>query len=166
MKFRKKPVVIEAIQYTGENQGEVASFVGKNLPVKIHDLGGGTQGGVPCLEIETLEGTMLAIPKDWIIRGVSGEFYPCKPDIFDKTYESSTTARIHNEDIEKRFTHSRRRERQPEAYTEIREVAKQTAYRLISIVPDTQERSLALTTLEEFVYWADEGIAKGNKERI
>ncbi|MGE0075905.1 MAG: hypothetical protein AB7S52_11805 [Sphaerochaetaceae bacterium] len=166
MKFRKKPVVIEAIQYTGENQKEVESFVRKILPVKIIDLGRDSGNKVLGLEIETLEGVMVAIPNDWIIKGVSGEFYPCKPDIFDKTYESSSTARIHNEDIEKRFTHHRPRGGQSETYTEIREVAKETAYRLISIVPDTQERSLALTTLEEFVYWADEGIAKGHKERI
>lgn len=72
--FRKKPVHIEAVQYTGDNLADILKFVGK---VKT---GGGCR-------IETLEGTMEAMPGDWIIRGVKGEFYPCKPDIFTATYE-------------------------------------------------------------------------------
>ena len=166
MKFRKKPVVIEAIQYTGENQNEVESFVGKTLPGMIIDFGGDPRNKVLGLEIETLEGVMVAIPNDWIIKGVSGEFYPCKPDIFDKTYESSSIARIHNEDLENRFTYHKPREGQPETYTEIREMAKETAYRLLALAPDTRERSLALTKLEEFVFWANAGIARSDKESI
>jgi hypothetical protein len=85
MKFRKKPIVVEAIQYIqkpsdvalDQAQDRVCDFVGKNLTV----IGGSH------IEIETLEGTMLASPNDWIIKGVNGEFYPCKPDIFEKTYE-------------------------------------------------------------------------------
>jgi len=77
MKFRKKPVVIEAEQYTrmGIDAERVANWCG------------GKQTDEGC-EIKTLEGTMLANYGDWIIKGVNGEFYPCKPDIFDKTYEA------------------------------------------------------------------------------
>ena len=80
--FRKKPVVIEAIQFTGHNDLEVADFVGKNGrdPITAY----------PSWLIETLEGTMEARVGDWIIKGVQGEFYPCKPDIFEQTYEEVT----------------------------------------------------------------------------
>jgi hypothetical protein len=74
MKFRKKPVEIEAVQYTGENLNEILQFVGR------------LKTGPGC-RIETLEGTMEASPGDWIIKGVKGEFYPCKPEIFLATYE-------------------------------------------------------------------------------
>lgn len=78
-KFRKKPVVIEAIQYfPQENYEEVVSFIGKNAsPENTENV----------LSVHTLEGVMTASPGDWIIKGVGGEFYPCKPDIFDLTYE-------------------------------------------------------------------------------
>lgn len=75
-KFRKKPIVIEAIQYTGDNRTEIEDFVGdKFLDWKLN------------FAIETLEGNMVAQVNDWIIKGINGEFYPCKPDIFEKTYE-------------------------------------------------------------------------------
>jgi len=82
-KFRKKPVVIEAVQWTGTNRLEVARFI-KNDALTIDDpllLPGNA------VLIETLEGTMRADKADWIIRGVKGEVYPCKPDIFAATYE-------------------------------------------------------------------------------
>lgn len=75
-KFRKKPVVIEAVQFTKENLAELLDFVGQ---LKSDEEGN--------LAIETPEGTMWADPGDWIIKGVKGEFYPCKPDIFAATYE-------------------------------------------------------------------------------
>jgi hypothetical protein len=81
--FRKKPVVIEAVQYTGINEriaNELEAFMGK--PPAIVDA-----DGKLCLSITTLEGEMLASPGDWIIKGVKGEFYPCKPDIFAATYD-------------------------------------------------------------------------------
>jgi hypothetical protein len=77
--FRKKPVVIQAIQWTGENIIEVAQFM---APVKPVYLGNDAQVG-----IDTLEGRMAADLNDWIIRGVAGELYPCKPEIFAATYE-------------------------------------------------------------------------------
>lgn len=80
MKFRRKPLVIEAIQYLGdENFNLVRLFIGNSWP--IHRLGDQVLG------IQTLEGMMKATPGDWIIKGVKGEFHPCKPDIFAMTHE-------------------------------------------------------------------------------
>lgn len=76
-RYRKRPVVIEAIQYTGDNLRDVLAFIG-NAPVRTDR---------EVFKILTLEGTMEASPGDWIIKGVAGEFYPCKPDIFTATYE-------------------------------------------------------------------------------
>ncbi len=85
MKFRKKPVVIEAVHLTRNFFDNALSFVKKDI------LGNYCSGEFPeddCyLEIKTLEGTMTASEGDWIIKGVYGEFYPCKPDIFEATYE-------------------------------------------------------------------------------
>jgi len=75
-KYRKKPVVIEAIQYIGNNVEEIRKFVGKELDGNGHDL-----------FIDTLEGTHICSPNDFVIKGIKGEFYPCKPDIFEATYE-------------------------------------------------------------------------------
>ena len=74
--YRKKPVVIEAVQWTGTNGREVARFIGA------------TDYGDPiAIEIRTLEGVMTVSKGDYVIKGVKGEFYPCKPDIFAQTYE-------------------------------------------------------------------------------
>lgn len=75
--YRKKPVVIEAIQWTGNNLNEIVMFTEK------HNL----QCGENELKIKTLEGNMIASLGDYIVKGVKGEFYPCKPDIFEQTYE-------------------------------------------------------------------------------
>jgi hypothetical protein len=85
-RYRKKPVVIEAIRYDPPNNcAEVAAFLGVDDYVcpDYDDEGHGEEVWL----IETLEGTMEASPGDFIIRGVQGEFYPCKPDIFAATYE-------------------------------------------------------------------------------
>jgi hypothetical protein len=77
-KFRKKPVVIEAVVWTGENINEVMGFLGwRNADYD----------GKDGLRIRTLEGTRHASIGDFIIKGVKGEFSPCKPDIFEATYE-------------------------------------------------------------------------------
>ena len=86
--YRKKPVEISAIQWTGENLFDVTNFCMKgelntidsyyNFQCKVENEG---------LKIKTLEGEMLASVGDYIIKGVNGEFYPCKPEIFQKTYE-------------------------------------------------------------------------------
>ena len=76
-KYRKKPVVIEAVQFGLLNQEEIEEFVGG-------DLGRDGDGNNV---IATLEGAMKVSINDWIIKGVQDEFYPCKPDIFAETYE-------------------------------------------------------------------------------
>lgn len=80
MKYRKKPVVIEAVQWNGNNLTEMQNF----MPAEKWEL---TGGRLSALEIKTLEGNHLATSGDYIIKGVKGEFYPCKPDIFEMTYE-------------------------------------------------------------------------------
>lgn len=88
MKYRKKPVIIEAIQFKGgaENCREVMEFLNPGLDFnayteRIADL---EKYG---FHIHTLEGDMLCSLGDYVIKGVKGEFYPCKPDIFESTYE-------------------------------------------------------------------------------
>lgn len=79
MKFRKKPVVIDAIQWTGDNLREIKEFMGvDSVPYDAKK---------DSFLIKTLEGNHEASKGDWVIKGVKGEFYPCKPDIFEMTYE-------------------------------------------------------------------------------
>ena len=87
-KFRKRPVVIEAVQWNGKNLHEVIEFTGLHPSAnkwtwEEFEEVVKTQG----LKIFALEGKMNADINDWIIKGVKGEFYPCKPDIFESTYE-------------------------------------------------------------------------------
>jgi hypothetical protein len=79
MKYRKKPVVIEALElkFSTQSQDEIIQWSNNTIEK-------GLDGG---LRIPTLEGIMVANTGDYIIKGVNGEFYPCKPDIFEKTYE-------------------------------------------------------------------------------
>ena len=87
MQYRKKPVVIEAVQLTENNAEEISAFVGKECR-KHYDNDFPTENTPYMgLQIATLEGVMLASIGDYIIKGVKGEFYPCKPDIFEQTYE-------------------------------------------------------------------------------
>ena len=88
MYYRKKPVVIEAIQWNGNNLTEIKEFVGDSL-VDIIDTAWQVGKGKPhvLMKIKTLEGDMEVSEKDFIIKGINGEYYPCKPDIFEKTYE-------------------------------------------------------------------------------
>lgn len=94
MKYRKKPILIDALLFDGKNAIEVLSFMEISHDVdyrnpfdrdsycdyitKLNETG---------IEITTLEGIMKAQIGDYIIKGVQGEFYPCKPDIFEQTYE-------------------------------------------------------------------------------
>ena len=92
MRFRKKPVIIDAVQFTGNNEFEIADFM--HIPITALQTSvdavlraDGMYGGNTYIYISTLEGNMIANAGDWIIKGINGEFYPCKPDIFEKTYE-------------------------------------------------------------------------------
>lgn len=90
-KFRKKPVTIEAEQVPSVGYGPLDPF-SDALADLAEWCGGAVMRNVSsaelCIDIVTLEGIMRALPGDWIIRGVQGEFYPCKPDIFAATYEA------------------------------------------------------------------------------
>ena len=88
-RYKKKPVIIEALEYTEDNYELAINFAGKeNCIVKIYDaLDPNKESPKISFAIRTLEGDMIANKGDFIIKGVNGEFYPCKPDIFWKTYE-------------------------------------------------------------------------------
>lgn len=75
-KYRKKPVVVEVLQWTGANMRNIEIFIGRDFYFKGNDL-----------IIKTLEGDHTANVGDFIIKGIANEFYPCKPDIFEETYE-------------------------------------------------------------------------------
>lgn len=79
-KYRKKPVVIEAMQFLDSNKNEVFDFVTCGRT-------GTFERSRPQMRIETLEGPMLVNLGDWVIKGINGEFYPCKPLIFEATYD-------------------------------------------------------------------------------
>ena len=74
MRYTKKPITIDAVQWTGDNYVHIAQFCDKAYYDTV-------------LKIQTLEGTMKATIGDFIIKGIKGEFYPCKPDIFEMTYD-------------------------------------------------------------------------------
>ena len=98
MKYRKKPVVIEAVQLRWGTWSEMCDFAGVGrlkdgkpegcyVDGEGHVLPDNETSGRMGLLIPTLEGLMVASENDWIIKGIKGEFYPCKPDIFEQTYE-------------------------------------------------------------------------------
>ena len=76
--YVKKPIVIEAVQYNGKNSADIHEFCCDKVREPV---------GADYLEIVTLEGVMRISPGDYVIKGIRGEFYPCKPDVFKKTYE-------------------------------------------------------------------------------
>lgn len=84
MKFRKRPIIVEAVRFLGDDRNvkECMQF----CPPLLNE----TYRANNTLTIPTLEGKMICSKGDWIIKGVNGEFYPCKPDVFDKTYEPYT----------------------------------------------------------------------------
>ncbi len=94
-KYRKKPVVVEAVRWTGSNLEEIRNFVGSDLIenyIEHFDIKRTLKEMLVDIAIDTLEGTMRADYGDYIIKGVQGELYPCKPDIFLATYEEVAEA--------------------------------------------------------------------------
>lgn len=89
-RYRKRPVEVEAVHYDGTNCEAVLDFMGGPRQARVEErkLPGPGRGMHDGIVIHTLEGDMLASVGDWIIRGVEGEFYPCRDDIFRKTYEA------------------------------------------------------------------------------
>jgi hypothetical protein len=88
--YRKKPIEIEAVQLLPDNRDAVAEWCGGHYsPDRVWAMAGAARPAYALL-VKTLEGAMSAQFGDWIIQGVQGEFYPCKPDIFAQTYEEVT----------------------------------------------------------------------------
>ena len=85
-KYRKKPVVIDAVQLTMANRQSISNIIAAAGYIIRHATKPPMRA-ITGIVIETLEGDMTADFGDWIIKGVQGEFYPCKPEIFEKTYE-------------------------------------------------------------------------------
>lgn len=107
--FRKRPVVVEAVQWTGINLHEVICFTDGPPQTRSHHAGMMWENYSDLvkrdgLKIYTLEGVMSADIGDWIIKGVKGEHYPCKPDVFAMTYESAAAPPAMLPDIDK-YTH-------------------------------------------------------------
>ena len=86
-KYIKKPIPIEALQWTGDNKQEIINFIDDNTRYQFIKTSTSYN-----LYISTLEGEMKASIGDYIVKGVDGEFYPCKPGIFEKTYEEVSNA--------------------------------------------------------------------------
>ena len=88
MKYCKKPVVIEAFQYDGDLMNRNGEYYVPQWAVEAHENGTLFFDG-PTLKVKTLEGDMVVAVNDYIIKGIKGELYPCKPDIFEATYEKA-----------------------------------------------------------------------------
>ena len=145
-KYRKKPVVIEAVQLTPDMMPPdwLVTAQSTGIFCQRRNADGDTYW---C--IKTLEGEMKISPKDWIIKGIKGELYPCKPDVFERTYE----------DYE--------REKDAEA-TNIRAIGDEKDWQTLIntikgarlkalIAPNSRERSIIITKLEEALMWAEHG---------
>lgn len=87
-RYVKKPIAIEAVKWKGLNNDEIKDFAGDSVKIEVIREGDADNGIPPSVDcgIETLEGVMKANVGDYIIKGVNGEFYPCKQDIFEKIY--------------------------------------------------------------------------------
>lgn len=106
-RYRKKPVAIEAVQLDSDNRDAVLEWVNGNGGQAIRIYASMAARPTGSILIHTLEGDMRADPGDWIIRGVKGELYPCKPDIFEATYEPALSSdhqggRGHVDDVRER----------------------------------------------------------------
>jgi hypothetical protein len=130
MKFRKKPVVVEAEQFDGTV--EEANRIG--LEVTVTEMG-----------VRTLEGFMKASPGDWIITGVKGERYPCKPDIFEKTYELVSEVDSAQDPMLQFFKYNHL----PEKMQEVSRPFGQLAVFIVETLPRNPERTVALRKLLE-----------------
>jgi hypothetical protein len=130
MKFRKKPVVVEAEQFDGTV--EEANRIG--LEVTVTEMG-----------VRTLEGFMKASPGDWIITGVKGERYSCKPDIFEKTYEPVSEVDSTQDPMLQFFKYSHL----PEKMQDVSRPFGQLAVLICETLPRNPERTVALRKLLE-----------------
>ena len=79
-KFRKRPLEVEALLWTGHNTADMEAF--------LESPRNGYFAGNCLLRIQTLEGTMTCLPGNWVVKGIRGEYYPCQAGVFDQTYEA------------------------------------------------------------------------------
>jgi hypothetical protein len=95
-RYVKKPIAIEAVKWKGFNNNEIKDFAGDSVKIEVIREGDADNGIPPYVDcsIETLEGVMKANVGDYIIKGVNGEFYPCKQDIFEKTYDKADDSSV------------------------------------------------------------------------
>lgn len=156
MKYRKLPVEIEAKQWNGLNLQEIIDFVGDKLKYEIIDTAWQVGKGKPYVDMEiiTLEGNMKVSEKDYIIKGVNGELYPCKKDIFNKTYKKVKEENFINE----RAKYIKVSEKKEKQIQEIREVFS-NVYDILD-AHNSRENSIAITRLEEAQFWAIKGITR------
>lgn len=161
--YTKKPVTIEAVQWDGSSLASrrIESWSEGAVVFTQNALGEGH------LEVVTLEGTMSAFVYDWIIKGVNGEFYPCKDDIFKKTYtpaehvpDQYMLSGVVHESIRRRFTYHPPKGNQTQRYIQLRDAGKELALLIVGQTPESREQSLALTKLEEVIMWANAAIAR------
>lgn len=144
--YRKRPVVVEAVQWTGNNHAEMCEFIDSEVFEIIPRVG---------LVIRTLEGDHHASPGDYIIKGVNGEFYPCKPDIFAKTYEAALpTLTPPNEALT--LEHLREMDGEPVYVVPANEYSELGKWCVISI-GDSDDYSCALVPGVEYWSWKFEG---------
>ena len=167
MKYRKLPVEIEAFQYDGDLVNRFDEYYVPEWAWDAYRKDIIFYGGPGELYIKTLEGVHYVSVGDYIIKGVKGELYPCKPDIFEQTYQpvnemlpEKELAPKENPVIENNFKYHAPTGIQPETYAAIREKAKEFAYYIDEVAPDSREKSLAMTKLEEAVMWANAAIAR------
>jgi hypothetical protein len=144
MKFTKKPVTIEATRFPESVRNDslwqdyeraisrLAEWCGGEAVFLTNDSSG---ANVAYIDIKTLEGTMRATPGDWIVKGVKGEFYPCKPDVFEESYDAKVT-----------FA-------EPLAPTKSWRKELDFVLQKIKGASLSRERSLAITKLQEAIMW-------------
>ncbi len=151
-KFTKLPVTIDAIQLTAENlsSGEIASFMGPDFS----KTSGVTSPGPVVMFIETLEGTHRADEGDWIIKGIKGEFYPCKPDIFEATYRSAAAL-----DMRPEFAGHRLTDAGVEAAKAISSIFNHCLASLEEHCPPGRHTAILRTKLEEACFFAKKAMA-------
>lgn len=140
MKYVKKPVVVDA--WPARDLSSAAANAWRELPYQVanaYEKGGWVFLDDGSISIPTLEGTMLANPDDMVIMGVNGEFYPCKPDVFSKTYEATVTIPV---SLEQEVVQNKRLR-----------AAIDGCIQEVMALPSTRERSISITKLQEAVMW-------------
>lgn len=154
-KFQKRPVVIEAVRWDGRSIERMVDWFSTGAPLQSRtDVHPGLGYTPPLgeLVIPTLEGDLTAQPGDWVIKGVKGEFYPCKPDIFEATYDPAGDAPLPPPAL-------------PELdlgdWVHLRTLLLEAVRKLQADgQPRSRERALVITKLQEAGMWAGEAMMR------